>query len=502
MEVSPIACACALLAAAILALSPSPSIAAATSTFVQAGDRATATLLESYYAGRGYWRICNQPSCSQANSDWGVDSALYALYLRWRATSDPHIRTIASELLAAGPKYPAPCDGPACPAWSDTPAWDAVAFMREYEILGRSVGALARAQASYRYATESRAFAGGACAAIPYQQPRQAGRPVKTLETDANLIKAALLLYDATHDGRYLEQARVRYANDRLTFLDTSAALYTVHVLDDGAVCVQQPRRYFASINGDMIWNGIALWRITGQAHYYAEAIGTAHAVDNALSDGRDVFVDLGGANDVVEPLVEAMSDLASNEKLAFAQDWIVRNAAAALSARAPDGTFSRFFDGPPQRTSSIWESNGGLALEIEAAALDPDAVAVAGNDWKDARLLGSALTALPATVTFEGSGVALLGTIGSSSVAAHPQVFVDGLETSDQMAHLRVFVDGRETFDQTGLWQNHDMPPGNSVRFAWRWPIAGRHTIRLEAANAEALGPNVAQLESMIVAQ
>jgi hypothetical protein len=475
--------ACALVAAALLASFPGPALAAATSTFAQAGDRATATLLGSYYAGGGYWRICNHPTCRRANSDWGVDSALYALYLRWKATSDPRIRVVASELLAAGPRYPAPCEGPSCPAWSDTPAWDAVAFMREYEILGGSAEALARAQAAFRYAAGSRAFVGGACPAIPYQEPRQAGRPVKTLETDANLVKAALLLYDATHDNRYLAQALARYANDRLAFLDPATALYTVHVLDDGAVCAQQPRRFFASVNGDMIWNGIALWRITGQAHFYSEAIGTAHAVAATLTDGRGIFVDLGGANDIVEPLVEAMGDLAADEKLAFAHDWIVRNAAAALSARAPDGTFSRFFDGPPQETSSIWESNGGLALEIEAAASDPEAVAVIGNGWQDARPFGGPLTELPATITFEGTGIALLGAIGP----AH------------ETAHLRVFVDGVETLDRTGLWQNHTMPPG-AVRLAWRWPIAGKHTIRLEPAGLQPAGRNTVQLESVIV--
>jgi hypothetical protein len=291
------------------------------------------------------------------------------------------------------------------------------------------------------------------------------------------------LLYDATHDDRYLDQARVRYANDRVAFLDSVTPLYAVHVLDDGVVCAQQPRHFFASVNGDMIWNGIALWRITGQAHYYAEAIATARAAVVTLSDGRGVFVDLGGANDVVEPLVEAMGDLAADEKLAFAHDWIVRNAAAALSARAPDGTFSRFFDGPPQRTSSIWESNGGLALEIEAASLAPDVVPVIGDGWQGGRLLGETLTELPATISFVGNGIALRGTIGP----AH------------QAAHLRVFVDGVETFDQTGMWQNYGMPASSAVRFAWRWPISGKHTIRLEAAASQALGPNSVQLESMI---
>ena len=437
----------------------------------------------SYYSGGGYWRVCNQPACRQANSDWGVDAAIYALFLRWKATHDPHIRTVAAELLAAAPRYPAPCEGPSCPAWSDTPAWDAVAFMREYEILGRSALALDRAQAAFRYAAGSRAFVGGACPAIPYQQAHQPSRPVKTLETDANLVKAALLLYDATHDDRYLDQARARYANDRVSFLDSETALYTVHVLDDGAVCAQQPRRFFASVNGVMIWNGIALWRITGKAHFYAEAIATARAVAVSLSDERGIFADLGGANDVVEPLVEAMADLAAGENRAFAHTWIMRNAAAALCARAPDGTFSRFFDGPPQRTSSIWESNGGLALEIEAAALDPHAVPVIGNGWQDGQWLGGTLTELPATISFVGNGIALRGTIGP----AH------------ETAHLRVFVDGVETFDQTGLWQNYGMPASSAVRFAWRWPNSGKHMIRLEAATSQALAPNTVQLESMI---
>jgi hypothetical protein len=455
--------------------------AAALATFSSAGAEATATLLNVYYAGRGLWRVCNQPTCSRTNGDWGADSATFALYLRWKTTHDPAIAAVASELLAAAPRYPAPCDASPCPWWSDTPSWDAVALMRESEILGGNRAAVARARAAFRYVTRSGAFISGACPTIPFQRPQPADptkRRVKTLETDANIIKAALLLYGATHERAYLDVALRRYAASRRYFLDPAVPLYTVHVIDDGT-CVQSPHRFFASVNGDMIWNGLQLWRATGRPEFYAEALATARAVDS-LSDERGVFVDLQGENDVVEPLVEAMYDLAATEHLAFARAWILRNAEAALSARAPDGTFPRFFDGPPQAKNSIWESNGGLALEIAAAALDPDGVPVP-DGWGAARVQAATLTEVPATITFDGSGIALIGKIGASCMKAH----------------LRVYVDGVETFDHTGLWQNYDMPSG-SLRFAWRWPTAGEHTLRIEPSDPDA--DNAVHLESLIL--
>lgn len=345
--------------------------------------------------------------------------------------------------------------------------------MREAQMLGGNADAVSRAAAALRYVVESKAFAGGACAGIPYQRPQPTTKkPVKTLETDATLIKGAILLYKATFARRYLELAISRYKLDRRYFVDPAVPLYTVHVVDANGTCAQEPHRFFASVNGEMIWNGLQLFRITTDQRYYEDAIATAKAVDASLSDQRGIFVDLQGENDVVEPLVEAMYDLATDElasrdKNQFARDWIVRNAEAALSSRGADGSFPRFFDGPPQSTSSIWESNGGLALQIAAAGLDPNGVAT-WQGWDGREIPGATFTQLPATIAFDGSGVALVGSIGQPC----------------ETAHLRVFIDGVETFDRTGLWQNHDMPTEEGVRFAWRWPAPGHHEIRIEPSS------------------
>ncbi|HYZ15782.1 MAG TPA: hypothetical protein VE591_05250 [Candidatus Acidoferrum sp.] len=408
-----------------------------------------------------------------------------ALYLRWTVTHDPSIRTAMAKLVATAQTYPAPCSRAACPWWSDTPAWDAVTLMREYEVLGGDRRALARAEQAFRYSSQSQSFTRGACPEIPYQQPPASRSPVKTLETDANVIKASLLLYGATRDAAYLNFARVRYAADRRIYLDPQVPLYTVQVVDDGRACSQMPHLFFASVNGDMIWDGLALWRATGEQHYRDEAVATASAVNQNLSDARGVFVDIQGANDVVEPLVEAMFDLGTNEHLAFASDWIVRNARAALSARAADGTFSRLFDGPAQRVTSAWESNGGLTLEIAAAALDPDGIARDDSTWQAGRVVGVPLTTLPATIVVDGSGIALIGTIGQAAAAAH----------------VRVFIDGVETFDRDGLWQNPSMPRGDAVLFAWRWPQPGKHTIRLEPGDPHQVGTSVMHLQSFVLA-
>jgi hypothetical protein len=257
-----------------------------------------------------------------------------------------------------------------------------------------------------------------------------------------------------------------------------------VHVVDDGNDCRQVPDRFFASVNGDMIWNGVQLWRYTGRRHFYAEALATAQSVDHNLSDARGIFVDLQGENDVVEPLVEAMFDLAARDDVTFARDWIVRNASAALSARAADGTFARLFDGPPQRTSSIWESNGGLAVEIAAGALDPQADARAANLWSAGGNVGQTITTLPATISFNGAGIALSGTISKLC----------------ESGHVHVFIDGVETFDRTGLWQNYSMPGGDSVFFAWRWPTPGPHVIRLEPAGDALSGVEIMRLDAEVL--
>ncbi|MGH7327940.1 MAG: hypothetical protein ACREJX_06280, partial [Polyangiaceae bacterium] len=226
-------------------------------------------MLNVYYAGKGMWRTCNQPGCGTSNSDWGADSATFALFLRWSTTHDAKLGAVASELLAAAPRYPQPCAIRPCPAWSDTPAWDAVAFMREAEMLGNDPVAIFRAKAAFRYVTGSAAFGGGACSSIPYQLPQPSERRIKTLETDANLVKAALLLYRATHERPYLDAALQRYANDREYFLDPTVPLYTVHVVDQDGTCTQTTRRFFASVNGNMIWNGLQLWRLTHERQFY-----------------------------------------------------------------------------------------------------------------------------------------------------------------------------------------------------------------------------------------
>lgn len=468
------------LAVFLVTVNVLPARATSAPTFSKTAADATATLLEVLYAGDGKWRSCNQSTCTASNSDWGADSATNTLYLRWSVTHDTSIRDVMAQLLKTAPHYPAPCAAAPCAAWSDTPSWDAVTLMREYETL-YDPRALDLAKAALQYTEQSRTFAQGACPQIPFQNDNT---HIKTLETDSNVIKAALLLYDATQDRSYLNDAIARYGSARTYFLDAASGMYTVHVIDDGTSCAQQPRRFFASVNGNMIWNGLHLWRLTGERHYYDEAIATAAAVDSNLADHRGIFANLQGENDVVEPLVEAMYDLALNEQQQFARDWIVRNAAAALSARAADGTFSRYFDGPSQAETSIWESNGGLALQIAAGVLDPHTSVAYTDVWQGGTAVGDPITTLPATIVFDGSGIALVGTISKLC----------------EKAHVRVFIDGVETFDRTGLWQNPSMPEGDSVLFAWRWAEPGHHVIRLEPGNSSLAGQDVMRLQSVVL--
>jgi hypothetical protein len=433
-------------------------------TFAASGNQALSTLLSVWYTGNGQWNECDRPGCDQTASDWGADSLTYALALRWQLSKDSSIPPVMAALAASSPSYGTPCLLPSCGSWSDQPLWDAIADVRAYQVTG-DPQTLAKAEQTFAFVEGSDAFALGACPDIRYQQPSGQDNRLKTLETDANGIKAAILLYQATGQASYLTVATTRYAAVRAHFLDSSVPLYSVYVFDDGTSCTQVPHRFFASVNGDMIWNGLELERITGNQAYLDQALATAHAVANDLADPAGVFADLQAENDIVEPLVEAMYALATEAGQAFARAWILRNAAAALSARTPDGSFGRFFDGPaPTAMVTAWQTNGGLALEIAAAALDPAGTA-AGGAWSSAHRVSRSL-APTGQVRFRGSGIALLGTLGEACCEA---------------GHARVFVDGRETFDGTGIWQDKSSSrkriPG-TVLFAWRWPKPGVHAI------------------------
>jgi hypothetical protein len=434
-------------------------------TFAAAGRDALATLVGVYYGGNGLWNECDRPNCAQTNTDWGADSLTYALYLRWETTRDTSVVPVMEALSGSAQTYPTQCEQPSCTSWSDVPQWDAIADVREYQVTGDR-SALVKAENAFAFTDNSNAFALGACPDIRYQQPGGGANHLKTLETEANAIKAAILLDETTHTRSYLRFAVARYAQVRSRFLDPEVPLYTTYLFDGGAACSQLPHRFFASVNGDMIWNGLELSLLTGERSYLTQAETTATAVSSRLADGDGVFADLQAENDVEEPLVEAMYVLATDADWAPAREWILRNAAAALSARAPDGSFGRFFDGPPPKTTvTAWQTNGGLAVEFAASALDPSAEVSDVDVWSSAHTIGRSVGPT-GTIRFTGTGIALLGTLG---------------EPCCEPGHARVFIDGRETFDQTGIWQGKSSLgksiPG-TVLFAWRWPRAGTHTI------------------------
>jgi len=443
---------------------PPVALAAASQTFADYARDATATLESTWLAGSA-WRLCLAPGCPTTNRDWGADALTYDLYFRWRTTRQPALAPLLQALSSSAPVY-APCSGSHCSQWSDTPLWDGVAAAREYQATG-AAEALQHAIGAFNAVQAARTlYARGACSGILYQQPFGGTNHLKTLETGSNYVKAALLLYSSTGNQTYLTDATTMYAAIRRHFLDPRVPLYTVYVFDDGQQCRQLPHRFFASVNGNMIDDGLLLANATHDATYLDDAELTARAVATQLADPRGIYADLQAENDTTEPLVEAMYNLATLAHQAFARDWLIESAAAALSARTANG-YGRFFDGPPPVSAlTAWQTSGGFALVIAAAALDPEAQPATTNAWAAAGYVAHDIASLPATLTFTGSGIALIGTIGAHCCEA---------------GHARVLVDGRETFDQTGIWQNksssgRSLP--NAVLFAWRWPASRQHTL------------------------
>ena len=437
---------------------------ASSPTYAGLAQQAVATLENQYYAGAGLWHMCVPPICSNRNKDWGADSLTYALYLHWQFTRDPGVAPIMNALTSTAGLLPY--------RYSDVPMWDSIADAREYQVTGNPT-ALIKAKTAFNFVatTHPGEFAAGACPRIYYQAPGGGDNNLKTLETGSNYVKAALLLYQITHQAGYLRQAKAQYAADRAYFLARTAPLYTVYVFDDGTTCPRLAGRYFASVNGNMIWAGYSLAQATGNATYLNQAIATAKAVAQHLGDATGVYTDLQAENDITEPLIEAMYLLATAGQQAFARQWLLDAASTSTASIAPSGAYGRFFNGPPpQAPVTAWQVNGGLTLAFAAAALDPTGTPASPRYWADAAFVPDDLRlgSTPVTVTFTGRAVALLGTIG---------------EICCESGHARVFLDGRETYDRTGIWQNksssgHSLP--GSVLFAWRWPTPGTHTIEI----------------------
>ena len=438
------------------------------------GDYATraatsARLLEhTFYNGTGLWHMCAGLQCSTKNRDWGSDSLTYALWFRWSLSRDPAIPPLMRTLAQTAHAWI-----PGDKGSSDTVMWDSIANSREYQVSGLQA-ALAKAKAAFAWVDSVMAggFGSGACPDIDYQWPHGEGGYLKTLETATNYIKAALLLHQITGSASYLAKAQAQYEQVRRYFLIGSVPLYTVYVFDNGTTCRALPGRYFASVNGNMIWAGAALAASTGDRGYLREAIATAQAVRSRLSDAAGVYADLQADNDVVEPLIEAMYTLATSEHRAFARQWLLSAASAAGADQNAAGEFGRFFDGPPPMSvATAWQINGGIALMQAAAALDPHARPADPGFWRRARYVtddrdlgDSALR-----ISFSGRAIAIMGSVGAQCCIA---------------GHARVFVDGTETFDRTGIWQNMTSPSveqPHQVLFAWRWQRPGRHTITIK---------------------
>jgi phage protein U len=438
-------------------------------TYAALGRRALATLEGEYYNGAGLWNLCVPRRCPAGNRDWGADSLTYVLYLHWLLTGDPGVAPITNALTATSPS--------AHSGVSDVPLWDSIAAAREYQIT-RNPRALRNAETFFGNVAGSRQFALGACPGILYQRSDGGSTQLKTLETDANYIKAAVLLYQITHQRGYLTQAEQHYQAVRQYYLSPGTSLYSVYVFDNGASCTQVPAQYFGSVNGLMIWNGYTLAQLTGQRSYLAEATATAHDVAAHLGDGTGVYADLQAENDITEPLIESMYLLAAHGQR-FARRWLLASASASAgSVDRRTGTYGRFFDGPPPAAPvTAWQGSGGLALAQVAAALDPRGRPAGPRFWARARFVRDnlAMGSSPVSFRFTGRAVAIIGTIGEVCCT-------DG--------HAQVLIDGARTFDQTGIWQNKSssgMTLRDSVLFAWRWPRPGRHTIEIGPAAANA---------------
>jgi len=449
--------------------SPAAYVKSADISYSALAARSISLLENSYYNGTGLWHMCfPKGTCSTKNRDWGADALTNVLYFRWMLDRDPSVVPYMRTLAQTAHQW-LPTDIGS----SDSVTWDAVAEVRLYQVT-RNKAVLAKAQAALKFVDTEPGLATGACPTIDYQWPYGARGQLKTIETTTNYVKAALLLYHITGKKSFLTQAKRQYAQVRRYFFNRPTKLYSSYLFDNGKKCKLLPGQYFASVNGNMIWAGSMLAQATGRHGYLGDAIATARAVQSELSDGAGIFADLQADNDIGEPLIEAMYRLATYDHLAFAKNWLLRNASAAGADVNAAGAFGRFFDGPPpSATATAWQVNGGIALMVAAAAIDPQGHPADPGFWDRATFVLDSQTMAHDTVrvSFTGRAIAIIGTIGDKCCI---------------LGHASVAVDGVPTVNQAGIWQNYSSPSRqqpDQVLFAWRWRTSGHHVITIGPA-------------------
>jgi hypothetical protein len=449
--------------------------------------RSIGLLEHSYNNGLGLWRMCVPYTCNAKNRDWGADALTNVLAFRWMLDRDPSVLPYLRRLVKTSYQW-----SPHLAGSSDSAAWDAVSEARMYQVTGDQL-ALKKSEAALAWITSTKSFATGACPQVDYQWAHGKRTDLKTIETEANYVKAAMIVYSITGKRDYLKQAEQQYAVVRKYFLARTAPLYTAYMFDNHKSCHVLPGQFFASVNGDMIWDGSALAAATGQRAYLSQAIATARAVQTKLSDSAGVFADLLADNDIVEPLIEAMYTLATTDHQHFARQWLLTNASAAGADVNSMGEFGRFFDGPPPADeATAWQVNGGIALAVVAATLDPHGHPSDPGFWQTASFVVDSQTLAGGAIRIQvhGRAIAIIGTIGAQCCNA---------------GHARVFVDGRETFDQTGIWQNMSSPSHqqpDQVLFAWRWRTGGEHVITIRPASYNSMqGGSFFQMTGYLVA-
>jgi hypothetical protein len=457
-----------------------------TPTFATLGKNAISTLEKTFYAGNGKWHMCTIFSeCGTKNTDWGADTMTETLWFHWKLDRNTiganEVPQMMKDLADTARTYNSSLNN-----WSDAPLWDAIADLREYEASGGYSVALTKAKAAFDYVDKTSKFTGGTCPDIPYQHPNGGSQLDKTLETSSAYIKAALLLYKAKNDSSYLTKAETLYQAARNRFLDSDLPLYTNYVFDDGVhPCTQAKGQFFASVNGNMIDNGLYLYKYTGTTSYLNDAKATAEAVINNLADPSGIFENLQADNDVGEPLVEAMYYMGRDSDptiaLPDAITWLEQNADWAAGDVTSSNNYGRFFGGPPPKSgvlNDVFQESAGLAIQIAAARIEPTASPQKPtNFWSNPTSVTQdiTVTSSPGSFSFTGQAVAIYGTLG---------------EQCCEPGHARVFIDGQETTSEVGIWQNKSSTgttDSNYVLFAWRWPIASHHTIEIEPGIANA---------------
>lgn len=280
--------------------------------------------------------------------------------------------------------------------WNDDVGWATIAFVRGYQMTGNSAF-LTDAANNWNMAYNrgwDNTFGGGVW-------EEQSGKHSKAALSNDSLIIAGCALYEVTGDSNYLTKCQNMYSWVRANLFNSTNANNSLGapgqvneaIATDNGQTLQSSDNVYNS--GSFLESAEYLYRLTGTAQYYNDAVLAAnHVVNNntILHNSAEY-----GGNQWAYWFCKGLSDLCSDNNLwPTYYNWMLSNAQAAWNTRNPSTNLTwndwTTVSNEDQTKTEALECSSGVAI-WQFLALPPQFMLINKNSGKALDLIGGNIT-------------------------------------------------------------------------------------------------------------